>query len=281
MRKIPLIKKASGETEPFSKEKLEGSLRRAGANEELISVIIDEILSWLKDGTSTKMIYTKAFNLLKRKKSSMAARYSLKKAIMELGPTGYPFEHFVGQLIKQQGFDIQVGQIIHGQCIDHEVDVVATSGNKQYLVECKFYNSQGKNANVKVPLYIHSRVNDIIKKRQSIPEFNNLSFHGMIVTNTRFTSDAIDYGKCAGLHLVSWDYPKDHSLKDMVEKNGIFPITALTSLKSLQKNKLLEEGVVLCRQLCSQPDLLEGMGLSKNDISKVLIEAKDLINYQD
>jgi hypothetical protein len=281
MSKIPLIKKASGETEPFSKKKLEGSLKRSGANEDLISSIIAEIISWLKDGTSTKKIYTKAFTLLKKKRSSMAARYSLKKAIMDLGPTGYPFEHFVGQLIKQQGFDVEIGQIIQGQCIDHEVDVIATSGNKQYLVECKFYNSQGKNANVKVPLYIHSRVNDIVKKRQSIPEFNNLSFHGMIVTNTRFTSDAIDYGKCAGLHLVSWDYPKDHSLKDMIEKNGIFPITALTSLKNLNKNKLLEKGIVLCRQLCNQPELLEGIGLSKKDISKVLNEAKELINYKD
>jgi hypothetical protein len=276
MSKSPLIQKASGEMQPFSQDKLEGSLRKAGASDVIIDSIIHEIVNWIEEGVTTKKIYTKAYNLLRQKQRSVAARYSLKKAIMDLGPTGYPFEHFVGQLIKQQGFDVLVGQIIQGQCVEHEVDVVATSGNRQYLVECKFYNSQAKNANVKVPLYIHSRVNDIIRKRQTIPKFNNMSFHGWIVTNTRFTTDAIDYGKCAGLHMVSWDYPKGHSLKEMIEAKGIFPITALTTLNKQQKQKLLDNGIVLCQQICKEPQLLDSIGLKKNESEKVLLEAKDL-----
>ena len=276
MEKNLFVQKASGEIVPFSKEKLMGSLQRAGASDELIESIVDEIVVWLKDGATTKKIYKKAFTLLKAKKNSLAARYSLKNSIMELGPTGYPFEHLVAQLIKKQGFEIEVGQIVSGHCVRHEVDVIATSAHKQFFVECKFYNSRGKNATVKVPLYIHSRVNDIITKMKSNPHNSHVEYHGMIVTNTRFTSDAVDYGKCSGLHLISWDYPRGNSLKEMIERHGSFPITALVSLKNTMKRKLLDEGVVLCFQLCAQPELLNKRGLTKSEIKNVLAEANEL-----
>lgn len=276
MTKLTLVKKASGESEPFSRTKLEESLRRSGANSSAINDVVEEILGWLEDGTTTKKIYTKAFSLLQKKRSSMAARYSLKKALMELGPTGYPFEHFVGQIFEHQGFDVSVGQIVQGQCVKHEVDVIASHNSKQYIVECKYYNSQGKYANVKVPLYIRSRVNDIIAKRSGLPEFNKYSFHGWIVTNTRFTSDAMDFGRCSGLHLISWDYPKGHSLKDMIEKAKFFPITALTKLTKKEKQTLMEKGIVLCRQINKDPSVLNNISLSSKKTEMILKEIEDL-----
>lgn len=257
-----LIKKASGEKEPFSLEKLENSLERAGADKKAIAKIGDEISNWLYDGVSTKKIYKQAFRSLQKQKSSTAARYKLKNALMELGPTGYPFEHFIGQLIKHYGFDIEVGKVIEGQCVSHEVDVIATGNGKQVFVECKYYNSQGKNANVRVPLYIHSRVNDIIKKRKMLPGFSKLSFQGWIVTNTRFTSDAIQYGRCSGLHLIGWDYPEGHGLKDIIEKENFFPVTTLTSINKQQKQVLMDNGIVLCRQICQNPASIDKLEIS-------------------
>jgi hypothetical protein len=195
---------------------------------------------------------------------------------MELGPTGYPFEHFVGQIFEIQGFETQVGQLVQGQCVQHEVDVVASQNHTQYLVECKFYNTQDKHANVQVPLYIRSRVNDIEAKRKQLPEYNGYTFYGWIVTNTRFTTDAMDFGKCSGLHLVSWDYPKGHSLKDMIEQYRMFPITALTELNKREKQQIMDKGVVLCRQIVSNPKVLEDIGIKKPKIIKVLDEANDL-----
>ena len=276
MSKKQIIIKSSGEKEEFEVEKLKSSLSRSGADEITISYVIDEILPTISDGTSTKEIYKKAFNVLRKEKSTSAARYSLKKAIMELGPTGYTFEQFIGQLLKEQGFDVQVGVNVQGQCVQHEVDVVATSGNKQYLVECKFYNAQGKYANVQVPLYIRSRVDDIVKKRQALPEYKDMQFYGWIVTNTRFTGDAADYGRCAGLHLMGWDYPESHSLKDMIEKNGLFPITVLTSLEKMYKQILLSKGYVLCKQLLHQPELLTQIGIKANKQKAIMEELFDL-----
>lgn len=276
MSKKHLVIKSTGEQEFFEPEKLANSLRKSGADNKSVDIVMKALMSWIYEGATTKEIYRRAFNALRKFKNSSAARYSLKKSIMELGPSGFPFEHFIGQLLRKQGFDIQVGVQVQGQCIQHEVDVVATANGKQYLVECKFYNTQGKFASVQVPLYIHSRVNDIIKKRVALPQYMNLQFFGWIVTNTRFTTDAIDYGKCAGLHLMGWDYPNNHSLKDMVENNGLYPVTALTSLEKIYKNELLNKGVVLCSQLFEDKSILKSMSIKDSKLKQINQEIEDL-----
>ncbi len=276
MKKKVLVKKASGEKQPFSPEKLHRSLERSGATKEMMEKVEKSLEDHLYDGITTGEIYRKAFQLLRKLRRSAAARYSLKKAIMELGPTGYPFEYFFGALLRQMGYAVQVGQEVQGQCVKHEVDVIARNDHQQFMVECKFYNSPGKTCNVRVPLYIHSRFNDIEKRWQSGPRSENLSFHGWVVTNTRFTTDAIDYGKCAGLRMVSWDYPRDESLKDMIEQSGLFPITALTNLTRKQKQVLLEKEIVLCRQLLQNPEELQSMGLKPSKLEAIMEEAREL-----
>lgn len=234
MSKHPIIEKASGEKEVFDPEKLVQSLKRAGTSEQQAGEVLDTLMPKLEEGMTTRQIYGMAFRKLRQQKNANAARYSLKKAIMELGPTGYPFEQFIGQVLAHQGFSVKVGEVLQGKCITHEIDVIATQNNTQYLVECKFYNSSGKYANVRVPLYVRSRVDDIIAFREKLPEYSDTRFFGWVATNTRFTEDALVYGRCAGLHMLSWDTPRKHALKEMIEETGIFPITALTALNTKQ-----------------------------------------------
>ncbi len=260
----------------FSREKLEDSLSRSGADTDIIHEIAEEIESWLTEGMTTSQIYTRAFRLLRAKRRSMAARYSLKKAIMELGPSGYPFEQFMGQVFKYKGFQVEVGQEVQGQCVMHEVDVIATDDHNQHLVECKYYNSPGKFANVKVPLYIRSRVNDIIAKRKTLSEFNGLHYHGWVATNTRFTSDALAFGECSGLKLMSWDYPRNNGLKDHIERYRIFPITVLTRLTKSEKRILLDADILLCNQLLEKPEALEQLELTEKIRRQLLEELKEL-----
>lgn len=276
MSNYPLIKKASGELQPFSSSKLENSLRRAGAEDELIQEIVKDVQSWLTEGMTTRNIYARAFILLRRKKRSLAARYSLKSAIMQLGPTGFPFEQFIGQVFMQQGFDVLVGQEINGKCVTHEVDVIATANGTQRLVECKYYNSQDKFASVQVPLYIRSRVDDIIKMRKSMPEFKDLSFEGWIVTNTRFTSDALSFGTCSGLNLLSWNHPPEKGLKDLIEQFSVFPITTLTLLTKAEKQILIDKDIVHCRQLLQHPEILNSLDLKDDKRRKIMEEVSDL-----
>ncbi len=278
MKKNIVVEKHSGEKETFDPQKLQESLKRAGASAKLISKVEKSIAPYLTDGITTKEIYKRAFQFLRKVQRSTSARYSLKKAIMELGPSGYPFEHFVGELLRHLGYEIEVGQMVKGQCISHEVDVVAHNDHQQFVVECKYYNSQGKYCNVRVPLYIHSRFNDIEKRWRSTPGLEKRSFHGWIFTNTRFTSDAMDYGRCVGLRMVSWDYPKKESLKDLIEKTRLFPITVLTHLNKRQKQSILEKDIVLCRQLYDHITILEQLDLTPAKRKKVSDEIRDLLD---
>lgn len=281
MTKKVIIRKHSGEKEAFDPGKLHASLRRAGASPKLAEEVEKGIRPVLEDGMTTSAVYRKAFQILRKLQRATAARYSLKKAIMELGPSGYPFEHFVGQLLAHMGYEIEVGKMIQGQCIKHEVDVVAHNDHQQFMVECKYYNSQGKYCNVRVPLYIHSRFKDIEQRWKSSPGLDKRSFHGWVFTNTRFTEDAMDYARCVGLRMVSWDYPRKEGLKDMIEETGLFPVTVLTHLNRKQKQALLEKDVVLCRQLLKQQGLLDNLGLKPGVKKKVISEIEDLISGAD
>lgn len=271
-----LVTKASGEQEAFSINKLKGSLRNAGAAEPVINQIVDAVLNWLTPGVSTKKIYRKAFSLLRYESDSSGLRYRLKQAILELGPTGYPFETLIGQLFAKQGYDVEVGIVVDGTCVTHEMDVIATGATVQHLVECKYSKHQGKQVSVQVPLYVRSRVDDIIKTRSSMPENAHLKFEGWVVTNTRFSDDSLQYGRCSGLNLLGWDYPGEKSLKYLIEYYKIYPITILTGLTISQKQQLMDKGIVCCNQLLENMDVLKQFNFSARRISKVKSELEHI-----
>ena len=124
------IVKANGEREPFSEFKLARSLRRSGSSPRLTEEIVNHIRKGLKQGTKTRDIYSRAREILEREKEPLAARYNLKDGLMALGPSGHPFEAFVGEIMKTLGYKVSLRQILKGKCVNHEVDVVARKGNR-------------------------------------------------------------------------------------------------------------------------------------------------------
>lgn len=280
MNRVQIIK-ASGEKATFKIEKLIASLRKSGASKELASSIAAEIEGALFEGMTTKEIYKKAFSKLRKHSRPSAARYKLKKAIMELGETGYPFEKFVAALVASEGYETQVGIIVQGYCVTHEVDVIAQNDKHHYMCECKFHNKQGRNCNVKIPLYIQSRFKDVERAWREKPGHDTKFHQGWIFTNTRFTADAMQYGECMGLKLISWDYPKNDGIKDRVDRSGIHPITCLTTLASKEKKALIELDKILCMDLCNSPKLLDTINISKNRYQKILDEAHELCHKSE
>ncbi|APS39350.1 restriction endonuclease [Salegentibacter sp. T436] len=271
------IIKASGEKAKFSIDRVAESLRRSGANEELIQKTLEKLKTELYEGITTKEIYNRAFNLLKKDNKTSASKYKLKTAIYELGPTGFPFEKFIAALLSYSGYKTQTGKIYQGKCVTHEIDVEAKTDSKLILIECKFHNA-GRNCDVKIPLYIDSRFRDI-KNFRSNGE-NKLTFEeGWVVTNTRFTSDAVKYAKCANLKLLSWDYPKGEGLKDRIDQLGLYPITVSTLLSEREKNFLLSRDVVLCQELINDTFYLDHLGISNPRKKRILEEMRDLCKH--
>lgn len=269
--------KASGEAEPFMEEKLVRSLKNAGSSPELIDSIVKEINKFIYPGITTRRIYKRAFELLRKDSESHAVKYQLKQSFFELGFSGYPFETLIGEIFSRQGYSCEVGLTLNGQCITHEMDVVATKKQEQHLVECKYRLDQGKSISIQVPLYVHSRVNDIAKEQQKSPEYQHFTFQPWVVTNTRFSPDSQAYSKCAGIQLMGWDYPEGHSLKELAEKHRVFPISILVNLTAKEKPILLERKIVTCHQLLNYMDQLEELGMSRARQFKLRKEIEELL----
>jgi len=280
MKTKKIIKK-SGEIADFISEKLIASLIKSGASESVAQKITGEIETALYDGITTREIYEKAFEKLRKHSRPTASRFKLKKAIMELGPTGFPFENFVGELLKYQGFKVEVGVIVQGNCVQHEVDVAAEKDSEHFMVECKFHSSFSTKCSVKIPLYIQSRYLDIEKQWIKQPNHQHKFHQGWVVNNTRFSEDAIHYGECVGLKLLGWDYPKNEGLKDLISKFGLYPITCLNTLKKSEKQELLNNNIVLCKQLCENPAVLNLIGIEQNSIKKIMEDARELCTIKN
>ena len=275
MEDIQIIK-ASGEKVKFSLYKLRSSLKRTGANNATIDKIINVVRDELYQGISTKEIYNRAFALLKKSQPFYASEYKLKKAIYELGPTGFPFERFVSAILKNDGYETTTGRVLQGKCVTHEIDVVAHKNDETTIIECKFHGEQGLNCNVKVPLYINSRYQDVKEHWNTNKKNGTKLTQGWVVTNTRFTEDALQFGKCVNLYLLSWDYPKDNGLKDRIDRLGLYPITVSNLLTNHEKQFLLSRDIVLCKDLIDDSFYLDHLGVSEVRKEKILTEIKNL-----
>lgn len=269
MPEATLITKSDGSVEPFSRDKLLSSLHRAGADQKLAEAIVNHVEREITPGMTTSHIYRYAFSLLRKHARVAASRYSLRRALLELGPSGFPFEDFIAEILRSKGMQARTRMIMKGACVEHEVDVVIEEGNGSLsVVEAKFHNERGIKSDVKVALYVSARVEDL-RKGEGRPIRD-----GWLVTNTKFTNRAIEYGKCAGLKLVGWDYPNRGNLHDLIAEAGVFPLTALTGLTNPEKQKLLLKGVVLCRDLGKHEQELKDIGLMPGRIKTVLEESR-------
>jgi hypothetical protein len=269
--------KQNGERQIFDYGKLESSLRRTGADEKIIADIVKEVSGTVYDGITTDEIYKKAFSILHKKHNPAAIRYSLKKAVAELGPTGFPFEKFVAEIFKAQGYEAVTDQIIQGKCVEHEVDVVAWKGDELIMCEAKFHTDFAIKSDLKIALYVKARWDDIFGRPYTFGGKQLKLTEGWLITNTKFSLAAIKYDQCQpAFRLVGWNYPFDENLHHLIERYHLVPVTALTSLSTPEKNRLIEEGIVLSKSLLDEK-ILKDMKFDDKKIETIQQEVKDLM----
>lgn len=269
------IIKSDGVRELFSREKLLKSLRRIGTDPATAEMIVTKIESGLTEGNTTKEIYKRAFTLLKKHQRPVALRYSLKRAIAELGPSGFPFEKFVAEIFKAEGYQTITDQIVLGTCVPHEIDIVAYNDKELIMAEAKFHADFGVHSDLKVALYIKARFEDLQGTTFKYGGKERKLTKGMLITNTNFSSTAIQYGECAHLNMVGWNYPKENDLHQMIERNNLVPITVLTTLTQSDKKMFLANDIVLSKQL-GDFGLLKSYGFDDLKAQEVIKEVYDL-----
>lgn len=269
-----LVRKSTGELEEFLPEKLRKSLRNSGANSACIERVMALVHEAIHEGMSTREIYKMAYRILKRESKPVAVRYKLRQAVLEMGPSGYAFEHLIGEVFKAQGYATRVGVTVQGHCVSHEVDVVAEKEDHHAMVECKFHNKIGEKSDVKTAMYIYARFQDIANSYKASTELRSLELQPWLITNTKFSSDAIAFGTCSKLNMMSWGYPEQNNVQHAIEKHCLYPITSLTSLTLAQKRHLLGDGIVLFRDILAFPDVLASCGMGEKKAKAVLHEVE-------
>lgn len=269
------VTKADGTKEIFQIKKLRSSLKRAGASDADLTTILRQIDIHLVEGITTELLYRQAFELLRQTEKTTAARYSLRRAMITLGPTGFPFEDYLAKLFASQGYTTRTRAILKGRCVSHEVDIVAYKDDHSFVAEAKFHAQPGIKSDLQVILYSHARFMDIAGARLHSRDSQGMTT-GKVITNTKFTTTAIQYGKCAGLELLSWDYPKKGNLQDMIEEHRLYPVTVLQTLSTREKRSLLESGNVLCKDIIDNHTLLSSIGVSSKKMGAIMDEGARL-----
>jgi hypothetical protein len=271
-----IIRKAGGQEEPFDPEKLRNSLRRSGADDEAVESVMTHIEPELYDGISTDDIYRHAFAILHHQSRPAARKYSLRRAIMDLGPSGFPFEDFVSEILRAKGYETLTRQTVLGVCVPHEMDVVAWNDKKLMMIEAKFHNGLGTKSDLKVALYIKARFDDLKGNKFRYGGIDREVTDSWLVTNTKFSSTAIHYGVCNKLTMIGWNYPDKGNLQEMIEEEGLHPITCLTSISESQRKILITAGAVLCSSIKDNPSILSDLFGSTFNTQAVLDEINDL-----
>lgn len=264
---MPNVLKASGQLEPFNESKLRSSIHRAGIPNLLVENVVIDIKSRLYENIPTREIYKFILAFLQKSPYPYShTKYSLKQSIMDLGPTGYPFEDYVSEILKLEGYITQVRQIVQGKCITHEIDIVVEKNSKKSIIECKFHNMPGTKSQIHVSLYTKARFDDV-KEKHKLQD-------AWLITNTKMTQDALNYALCSNMKVISWDYPENGSFRDLIERHKLYPVTTLTNLTQVQKQQLAENHIVLARDICNNPSSLDILGLPKDKLNSILSECQ-------
>lgn len=268
------VLKANNEVETFDTEKIYRTCIRAGLNEKNARMVVEKVKARVYDGITTKKVLQLIINELMRISTGAAAKYDLKNAIMDLGPTGYPFEEFISDVLAEYGYKTKTNQMIKGACIEHEVDVVAEKGNQRVMIECKYHNKHGVYTDVQDVLYTYARYQDLCDgyKAGTCQKFDEV----WMVTNTKCSTQAAQYAKCKNMKVIGWNYPPNKGLDKMIDGKRLYPITVLRSVNNYTKEKLSQIGYVLAKELLRHDvdELYRLTGITRKTLKKIIKEVK-------
>ena len=265
------IIKADGTKESFDPNKLLESLHRARASKAVSEDIVESIKKEVREGMTTSQIYERAFDLLNNRSKKTAMKYSIRRSVLNLGPTGFPFEKYVAELFKAKGYETRTGQILQGKCLEHEVDMVAWKGDELIVAEIKFHNDLSAKSDTKVALYVKARFDDLKSENFRIAGADRKIKRAILITNTKFTNNSKKYVECVGtFEMISWDYPRKDNLFDMIEETQLYPVTTINILSKKNQQDLLKAGIVNCVSLKEKRSAMKAVGIPEERINEIV-----------
>src|SRR3972149_2392994 len=103
----------------FDDNRIIHTMERVGVPRELYDRVLAHIKEKVQaDNTiSTDEIFYHIREFLIDKDKKSALRLNLRQAIFELGPTGFPFEKYLGEIFESQRYKVEVDLIMEGECV--------------------------------------------------------------------------------------------------------------------------------------------------------------------
>lgn len=267
------VVKRDGNLEPYSEEKVIHTMNRVGVPAFLQPEVLSHVRAQFKgEYISTDALFKHVFEFLKKTDKKSGLRLNLRRGILDLGPTGFPFERYLARIFQDMGYKTTVDAHLMGECVTHEIDIILEKDGLREIVEVKFHNELEKKTDVHVALYTYARFLDLKTKHK----IDNV----WIITNTKLTSDAVIYSQCKNIKMLGWNYPSKDNLQYFVEKPQMYPVTILTDLTAEEKRILIEDNIILCRDLLklTEPEIKNFPLVKKIHLIKAIESARLILS---
>ena len=242
---------ARGEKEPFSFQKVYRSAKRAGASGKAARRIAETIKEEMYPGIKTSEIFGRIKKMLGKEAPGAALKFNIKEGMRRLGPTGFPFEKYAGEVLKNLGYKVKINQFLPAKCVrSYEIDFVAKKGKTIYIGECKYRQNSGDIVNSQDVLANYARFLDISESNYfKSTKYKNRKIKTILITNTKFSGKSINYCRCVGAELLGWNYPKNRGLEYLIDREKLYPVTILPALKKYIKKAFVEEKIILAKDV--------------------------------
>jgi hypothetical protein len=121
---------------------------------------------------------------------------------------------------------------------------------------------------------------------EDLTEGFNLGLHPidfsevLVVCNTKFSEHASWYAKCRGIRQIGWKTPSKQGLERMIEEKKLHPVTILKGLNRSNREKLLDSGLILLKQLISRDvyEMSKKTKISRNQLTESVKKAKEILS---
>jgi hypothetical protein len=263
------VVKSTGERVRFEPGKIRGSLLRAGATKAVADRVANAVTERVTDGMPTRRITALVRQQLQREHRALMYRYTLREALLKLGPAGFSFEKYVASILQAHGYRTTMPEELPGKCVRHEVDVVAEKDGRRIMIEAKFRNDFEYFVRLKDVMATWARFIDLnegpLGRAKPFDEV-------WVVTNGRISTRSQAFGACRGVRLLGWNYPADKSFAAFVDHAALYPVTVLRDLTPGEIARFSDKGIMLCREAASHNPkrLSKRVGMSQRRAEEIV-----------
>ncbi len=232
-----------------------------GASIQVANQVADKVERRIYDGIPTTSVLQITLRFMRGQRPDMANLLDLRKGLSIMFPKP-EFEVFVQALLAKSGFEVSPNTLLTGKCVTHEVDGIAKRDGITYLVEAKHHVNYHALTGLDESRIARAILEDV--GEGSALGMSALKIDkAMIVTNTRYSDEALQYGRCRDILQIGWSSPAGSGLQDLIEGTHMFPLSCLKGLSQSARLRLAIAGFVLFGQIANEDaaDLARKTGL--------------------